>query len=87
MVHTATDLIITEVGIYLKDGESNVEIWGLVSVLLARLLHQRHNHVFLTYCLGIIMVNLESILWVSPETVWKRERREKRENNSALQRV
>lgn len=60
--------------IYLKYGESNVEILDQASVPLVRLLHERQQHVFCTNFLGIFTVKLDTILRISPETVWKTKR-------------
>lgn len=66
-----------EGNIYLKHRESNVEILDQASVSLVGLLHERHQHVFLTLFRRTFtqqFINLETILWVSPETVCNAKR-------------
>ena len=60
--------------IYLKYIESNAEILDQTSVPLVRLLHQRQQHVLLTLfprTFTEYFLNLDPVLRISPETVWK----------------
>lgn len=63
--------------IYLKYRESNVQVLDKASVPLVRLLHERHQHVFvdlLLRTLTVHFVDLDPILWISPEALWKSEK-------------
>lgn len=63
-----------ECNIYLKNRESDVKILGQAPVPLVGLLHEREKHVFLTWFLRIIPFNLDPVLRISPEAVWKTTR-------------
>lgn len=59
--------------IYFKYWESNVEVLDQAPVPLVRLLHEGHQHVFVILFWRTFIeqfLNLDSILWISPEAVW-----------------
>lgn len=65
---------------YFVDGESNVVILDEVSIPLVRFLHERHQSVFFR----INLVNLDPILWISPETVCREKQGSSFERKSKI---
>lgn len=61
--------------VYLKYREANVEVLAQVSSPLVRFLQDRHVDVLLIGVFQIIPMKLDSKLWISPETVWGKDRK------------
>lgn len=68
--------VITQVEkhVYLKYREANVEVLAQVSSPLVKFLQDRNVDVVDIGVFQIIPMKLDSKLWISPETVWGKDR-------------